>query len=376
MLVTVLVLATSTTAAAGSGWSVVPSPNVGANHDQLNGVSCGSIISCKAVGQYYSGYWRVDLSSPGMAKTWSVSASPNHGTISNSLNAVSCVSATSCKAGVPTIRIVAIRTLVESWNGHTWSIQSSPKLRGTISNSLDGVSCISANSCKAVGDYSNGTYSRTLIESWNGSTWSLSSSPSIGTGNNELGGVSCVSSRFCEAVGQYVRNNVWATLVESWNGTTWSFVSSPNRAGDGDHLHGVSCIAINLCKAVGDYDYTVGDDDKGERTLVESWNGATWSLASSPNIVGASAGTSNDFLNSISCGSTISCQAVGYFSQGSVQKTVTESWNTGAWALSSNPGGNIDLQSVSCVLSLCDAAGAFPNTGGYLRTGIESEAFG
>jgi hypothetical protein len=50
-------------------------------------------------------------------------------------------------------------------------------------------------------DYT-GTYDQTLIEKWNGSTWSLVSSPNrSSTQDNDLDGVSCVSSSFCMAAG-------------------------------------------------------------------------------------------------------------------------------------------------------------------------------
>ena len=64
--------------------------------------------------------------------------------------------------------------------------------------------------------------------------WLTESSPSPGT-ESTLNGVSCVSASSCEAVG-YFGNN---TLVESWNGSAWSIVRSPDR-GTNSTLDGVS----------------------------------------------------------------------------------------------------------------------------------------
>ena len=62
------------------------------------------------------------------------------------------------------------RTLVESWNGTAWSVVASPSPSVAF---LYGVSCPSARSCKAVGEYANNSGAvRTLVESWNGTAWS------------------------------------------------------------------------------------------------------------------------------------------------------------------------------------------------------------
>ena len=113
-----------------------------------------------------------------------------------------------------------------------WSIVTSPN-GGTRANLLPGVSCLSDSDCLAVGYYeSHDLVRQTLVESWNGTTWSIVPSPNEGTKNNALNGVSCISPTWCEAVGDY-DNGSGATenLIESWNGTSWSIVSSPEQGG-------------------------------------------------------------------------------------------------------------------------------------------------
>ena len=116
--------------------------------------------------------------------------------------------------------------------GLTWSVVPSPS-RGTDSL-LDGVSCVSATACAAVGDYAtSGGPGRTLIESWTGSKWSVVPSPNRGgsNGGSVLYGVSCVSATACNAAGSYIHTSTSGstgrTLIESWNGTNWSVVPSP-----------------------------------------------------------------------------------------------------------------------------------------------------
>ncbi len=253
----------------GTAWSIVPSPNDGSNFNELLGVSCVSTTSCQAVGDVLdsiSGDPIKTLIESWNGTAWSLVPSPSPGTSANALYGVSCVSATSCKAvGSLTNSTYRVsKTLIESWNGTAWSLVPSPS-PGTRSNELYGVSCVPTTSiCKAVGGFSNdtgATYTKSLIESWNGTAWSVTPSPKPGTTTNYLTGVSCVSATFCQAVGNYV-------FVESWNGTAWSYFSTPQPGGNGDYFGGVTCSSVTSCKAVGHY---AGSTDH-YKTLVESYS--------------------------------------------------------------------------------------------------------
>src|SRR5437764_621866 len=54
--------------------------------------------------------------------------------------------------------------------------------------------------------------------------WSVVSSPNVGTSSNVLNGVAVVSANDVWAVGYYSGG----TLIEHWDGTSWSVVPSPN----------------------------------------------------------------------------------------------------------------------------------------------------
>src|SRR4029077_12475331 len=106
-------------------------------------------------------------------------------------------------------------------------------------------------------------------------TWSVVPSPDGGAFGDVLGGVSCVSAAACAAVGSYATKDGTArTLVESWNGARWSVVPSPNPGTGDDALESVSCVSATACTAAGMH---------VNRTLIESWNGARWSVVPSPN---------------------------------------------------------------------------------------------
>ena len=109
---------------------------------------------------------------------------------------------------------------MEHWDGSAWSVVSSPNA-GTSHNYLNGVAAVSANDVWAVGYYVNGSnVDQTLVEHWNGSAWSVVSSPNAGTGDNDLYGVAAVSATDVWAVGYYNNGTVctrrwWSTGTAS-----------------------------------------------------------------------------------------------------------------------------------------------------------------
>ena len=113
--------------------------------------------------------------------------------------------------------------------GHRHLAQHQP----TQANVLYGVTCVSASDCWAVGYY----YRRqrryqTLIEHWDGTSWAIVTSPNTSaTQTNILNGVTCVSASDCWAVGYYDNGSGGnQTLIERWDGTSWAIVTSPNTS--------------------------------------------------------------------------------------------------------------------------------------------------
>ncbi|MBV9009276.1 MAG: hypothetical protein JO354_08940 [Verrucomicrobia bacterium] len=128
--------------------------------------------------------------------------------------------------------------------GNAWSVVPSPNNVAVASGQLYDVTCTSASQCWAVGTYQySGARNQTVIEQWDGTTWSIVSSPNTSTtDNNILYGVTCTSASQCWAVG--TSNN--GTLIEQWNGSAWSIVASPNTSTtDTDYLNGVTCTSAS-----------------------------------------------------------------------------------------------------------------------------------
>jgi hypothetical protein len=216
-----------------------------------------------------------------------------------------------------------------------WKIVASPN--ADSGNDLLSVAAISANDVWAVGSSTNkqGTLSQTLTEHWNGSKWSIVSSPNVGSYSNVLNGVAAVSSTDVWAVG----TDSAQTMIEHWDGTKWNVVASPGRG----VLSGIAVVSANDIWAVGNLYH-----HDGSRTLIEQWNGTKWSIVPSPNH------DKKDYLSSVTVVSATDVWAVGDIPQSSVRKTLIEQWNGSAWNIVSSPNPPKTkytnfLQSVSAV---------------------------
>jgi hypothetical protein len=124
------------------------------------------------------------------------------------------------------------QTLIEQWDGTSWTIIASPN--GTSGNSvLTDVACASRISCVAVGSYSN----EALIEQWDGTSWTIAASPSAGAlRNNNLNGAACASPDRCFAAGSYLNraNNIDQTLIEEYSPAITSVAGAVSRKAHGN----------------------------------------------------------------------------------------------------------------------------------------------
>jgi len=356
-LAAAFVVAAATPASAAPAWSVVP-PVAGAQYGRLDAVSCSSTTSCFDVGiADYPNGTSPKITERWNGTSWRLVASPNPaGATSSQFTSVHCLSGTSCVAvGQYTTPAYVTKTLVERWNGTAWSIIASPNPTTSAVTGLASVQCVSATFCVAVGNYyvtsSDSTNEKTLVEQWNGTSWKIVSSPNqTGAVDSGFNGVSCTSATSCFAVGQYDTDVLTRTLVERWDGSKWSIVASPNRGSAPNELSGVVCPTTTSCVAVG----------SAGGTLIERWNGSTWSLMTSPNPAGATASS----LTGVSCPSATRCYAAGDFFKSSSPTRLVETWNGASWSIVSTPApaGTIrsSLSGVSCSTTTnCFAVGEY-----------------
>jgi hypothetical protein len=159
--------------------------------------------------------------------------------------------------------------LIEQWDGTSWSIVASVN-PGLTSDVLSAVACSSGSQCWAVGTYV-GTHSQTLIEQWDGSSWSQATSANTSaTDDNNLFGVTCASASECWAVGYYHSSSTGhdQTLVELFNGSSWSIVPSTDTSSSSDLLTSVTCVSTSQCWAAGASANSLGYD----QTLIEEYS--------------------------------------------------------------------------------------------------------
>jgi hypothetical protein len=220
----------------------------------------------------------------------------------------------------------------------------------------------------AVGYYANGAFPEAVIEKWNGVAWARVKVP-VPADFSDLVAVSCPTAKYCVAVG----GTLAGALVESWNGAAWQRVSAPTPVPRffGALLDSVSCVSPSSCEAVG---FGVGPGNT--LGFAETWNGKAWTTTRVP----WPKGTSNSGLFEVSCVSRNYCAAVGNIGQNlrfaeNAGRPAALRWNGKAWALQPVTGlakGQAGaFGSVSCRSATnCVAVGNIGSAGSTLGTGL------
>jgi hypothetical protein len=256
--------------------------------DSLNAVTALSSSEQWAVGSWeqypnaYEFHTLIEHWNPTFG-AWTIVPSPNAAELNNYLYGVSARSSDdvwavggSDQGGSP------YTTLVEHWDGNSWSIVPEASVTGVLFSVVE----LGPNDIWAVGaeDFPG----LALIEHWDGTSWTATELPFGGV----MRGVSAVGPNDVWAVGQEYGSDIHGdtTVTMHYDGSTWSQVASPNPLTDNPEdqnwLTSVVAVGANDVWAVGRY----GDHDGGplDQALVEHWNGSAWSVVKSPSPGGAS----------------------------------------------------------------------------------------
>jgi hypothetical protein len=162
-----------------------------------------------------------------------------------------------------------------------WGTVPSPN-HGDLANALAGVSALAPDDVWAVGEYNPGvvptvTGRRTLAEHWAGTEFVIAPTPNASwdADLSTLTDVAGVASSDVWAVGYAEDFSTLrsTTLIEHWDGASWSRVRSPNPAGSSlpNRLLGVAAISSTSVWAVGESGYP-------EKGLILHWNGSAWGV--------------------------------------------------------------------------------------------------
>lgn len=260
----------------------------------------------------------------------------------------------------------------------TWVAAKAPLPSGAAANpgvTISSVSCGSANTCAAGGNYLDSAGNQQgLLLTRSGTSWTVTKAPlpadAAAAPGAAVTSVSCVSATACTAVGYYTNSsNNQQGLLLTWAGTSWTALRAPQPAGGtGGELNSVDCVSATACTAVGDGSTLAGG-------LIVTGSGTSWTATTPP----VPSGGWDEFLESVSCASAASCTAVGSYHSDSPDwgsaLLITgsgTSWTTTPAPLPPHqvpPGSTPDtyLTSVSCATTTaCTATGGFiDNTGFY-----------
>ena len=246
----------------GSAWRIVSSPSFATGGDgvfnTLNGVAALAAGDVWAVGSHTAANGAyVTLVERWNGASWNVVASPSPNATVNILNAVAA-------AGPNDVWAVGYQNgsgsqpLIEHWNGTAWNVVPSPaRPSGSV---LNAVTALSPSDVWAVGSQSATSGAPlTLVEHWDGTAWRVVPSPNLSTSygsSNVLRGVTATSSTEVFAVGMFqnagTNYHQHRTLTLRWNGTAWSVTSSPSPGQSGE-LNAVAALPGGKLAAGGLY---------------------------------------------------------------------------------------------------------------------------
>src|SRR5216683_3131817 len=247
------------------------------------------------------------------------------------------------------------------------------------------VSCPSAGSCAAGGDYRDGGgHQQGFVAVERNGRWRLAiEAPGLGAlnknGNAEVSSVSCASPGYCAAGGYfgnrgsnpYVVSSGRGFVVSETNGRWGRAVEVPglgflNKGGNAD-VSSVSCAGSGNCAAGGDY---TSDASGRLQAFVVSETGGSWGTAQevAGNVnTGAGLGA---IVDTVSCASAGNCSAGGTYDYGGYNAAFLVSEKNGVWGQGINVPGlskvarDAYLTSVSCASAGNCAAGGSYDGGG------------
>jgi hypothetical protein len=341
-------------------WSIVTTPNSGSGSNQLGALAVVSPTNIWAVGNSISGSTRKFLRMHWNGSSWTIVNGPNGQGPQNFMTGVSAVSGPDVWAVGFTSNNYGDRagTIAQHWNGSSWATFPTPNAPGFMASRLYGVAAVSTNDVWAVGDAQTYSTGKTLIEHWNGSTWSIVPSPSPGT-YGRLNSVTAVSANDVWAAGNYSNNGLQVNLILHWNGSTWTQVPAPNAGPYLQMLNSISATSANDIWACGWQLTTGGEPHYGNFIL--HWNGTDWQVVGTPD----PNGVNTDFLYSVSGTSASDAWAAGFYDTGTAYLTFIVHWDGANWVSVPSPNpqpSDNELYAVKAI-SATDAwaVGAYSN---------------
>ncbi len=248
-------------------------------------------------------------------------------------------------AGYVTVGGLELEPFTVHYDGTTW--RAVPTAYTGHQPILQSIAPVSPNDVWFVGYFFDFNYPHALIMHYDGTSVSQVPSPDISTGFVYLSDIEALSSNDVWTVGYYTDPNdflVTYTLTEHWNGSSWSIVPSPNIIGDTNLLSSVSAVPSNDSSegrhsevwAVGSTCNQFDCFDGLYQPLAMHYDGRAWSPVPTPNL-----GPNYGGLSGVAAISRNDAWVVGtsFDTSGNTQ-ALTEHWNGHAWSVVSSPSPN------------------------------------
>ena len=314
------------------------------------------------------------------------------------LNSVSCPAAGSCAAGGSYADSSGNSQafVVDETNG-TWGtaveVPGTAALNSGGNAVVNSVSCATAGNCTAGGTYIDGSgSSQAFVANETNGSWSkaieVPGTASLnGGGYAVVNSVSCRSAGTCTAGGEYTdgSGHSQAFVADETNGTWGTATEVPgtatlNSGGSGD-LVSVSCASAGNCAAGGYYRDGSGHD---QAFVVDETNGSWGTAIEVPGTGTLNSGGAADLI-SMSCAGAGNCTAGGYYRVGTSYESFAVTETSGSWGTAIevpgtdalNSGGTATVQSVSCATAgTCSAAGTYIDGNHQLQAFVVDETNG
>jgi len=238
----------------GSGWTIADNPQPGSVRDMLFAASAASPSDVWAVGDREGGNGRFEtLAEHWNGHRWSVVRTPDPGSTGNHLYAVDAVARDNVWAVGQRLGTQAPdQPLVEHWNGHRWSVVSTP-VSTSASVMLEGVA-VSGGQVWVDGEADSPDAGRPIIEHLQNGHWSVADLSGVGSIWTMLYGIA-VTGDTLFATGTFVNpvtDNNEVLVLRGVNGH-WSVDPAPNPGSGSNILEGVTTVGGQLWTA-GVYD--------------------------------------------------------------------------------------------------------------------------
>jgi hypothetical protein len=360
---------------APGDWQTVSLPS---DFSATGSISCVGPDDCWLLGTSHSGSTS-DGYSAGTSAIWQYSGGawtsvPFSGPAT--LDGLTCVTADDCWAVgghftvPPGPNDGVTQPLIEHSDGTGFSAVIEPQVPGDV-DSLQAVSCVSADDCWADGSYGANSENggdgilHPLVEQYDGSAWTVVNGAASGLDGAELTAVTCARPDECWAVG----SQSTGAFMEEFDGASWNVVSSSALTRIG--LAAVACPSPTDCWAVGSTGAPTTPTAPLQAPLIAQYIGTGWEMASSPFVQG---GPNGAVLSGIACSSADDCWAVGTIQEAlwdlvgtpppNTAPPLIEHWDGSSWTvvggLPADTGGG-GLGDIACLPSSGDCYAVGPD---------------